>query len=114
MYGTDLWYAARKSEEANAWVFGSRQVRESSRKLACEQRTSESAPNKPVEIRLLIVAYARRKEVTYTDSKLVYHPKKIPALSPSRTQSALMFRGFLGVLRGHSGASWESQIEGDK
>jgi hypothetical protein len=62
----------------------------------------------------IFVAYARRKEVNCTDSKLVYHPKNIPALSPSRTQSALRFRGFLGVLRGHSGARWESQIEGDK
>ena len=76
-----------------------------------------SAPNKPVEIHLLmpiIVAYAGRKEVTCTDSKLVYYRKNIPALSPSRTQSALRFRGFLGVLRGHSSAKWESQIEGDK
>jgi hypothetical protein len=62
----------------------------------------------------IFVAYARGKEVTCTDNKLVYYPKNIPALSPSRTQSALMFRGFLGVLWGHSSASWESQIEGDK
>jgi hypothetical protein len=62
----------------------------------------------------IIVAYARRKEVNCTDSKLVYYPKKIPALSPSRTQSALRFRGFLGVLRGHSSARRESQIKGDK
>jgi len=62
----------------------------------------------------IFVAYSGRKEVTCRDSKLVYHPKKIPALSPSRTQSALRFRGFLGVLRRHGSARWESQMEGDK
>jgi hypothetical protein len=61
----------------------------------------------------IFVAYSRGKEVIYTDSKLVYY-KNIPALSPSRTQSALRFRGFLGVLWGHGSARWESQIEGDK
>jgi hypothetical protein len=35
----------------------------------------------------------------------------IPA---SRTQSALRFRGFLGVLRGHNSARWEYQKKGDK
>ena len=60
----------------------------------------------------IIVAYAGRKEVTYTDSKLVYDRKNIPALSLSRTQSAPRFRGFLGVLRGHGSARWESKIEG--
>jgi len=62
----------------------------------------------------IFVACSGRKEVTCRDSKLVYHPKNIPALSLSRTQSALMFRGFLDVLRGQSGARRESQIEGDK
>jgi hypothetical protein len=61
----------------------------------------------------IFVAYSGGKEVTCTDNKLVYY-KNIPALSPSRTQSALRFRGFLGVVRGHSGARWESQIKGDK
>jgi hypothetical protein len=62
----------------------------------------------------IIVAYAERKEVTCTESKLIYHHKNIPALSMSRTQSALRFRGFLGVFRGHNSASRESQIKGDK
>ena len=62
----------------------------------------------------IFVAYSGGKEVNCADSKLVYYPKNIPALSPLRTQSALRFRGFLGVLRGHSSARWESQIEGDK
>jgi hypothetical protein len=62
----------------------------------------------------IFVAYPGRKEVICTDSKLVYHPKNIHALSSSITQSALRFRGFLSVLRGHSNARWESQIEGDK
>jgi len=62
----------------------------------------------------ILVACSGGKEVTCTDNKLVYHPKNIPALSPSRTQSALMFRGFLGVLRRHGSARRESQIEGDK
>jgi hypothetical protein len=61
----------------------------------------------------IFVAYSGRKEVICTDSKLVYY-KNIPALSPSRTQSALRFRGFLGVLRGHGSARWEAKIEGDK
>jgi hypothetical protein len=62
----------------------------------------------------IFVAYSGGKEVICTDNKLVYYPKNIPALSSSRTQSALMFRGFLGVLWGHGSARWESQIEGDK
>jgi hypothetical protein len=62
----------------------------------------------------IFVAYAGRKEVNCTDSELVYHHKNIPALSPLRPQSALRFRGFLGVLRGHSSARWESQKKGDK
>jgi hypothetical protein len=62
----------------------------------------------------IFVAYAGRKEVTCTDNKLVHYSKNIPALSPSRTQSALRVRGFLGVLRGHGSARWESQIKGDK
>ena len=62
----------------------------------------------------IFVAYSGGKEVTCTDSKLVYHPKNVPALSPSRTQSALMFRGFLGVLRRHGSARWKSKIKGDK
>jgi hypothetical protein len=37
----------------------------------------------------IFVAYGRRKEVLCTNSKLVNHPKNIPALSPARTQSAL-------------------------
>jgi len=52
--------------------------------------------------------------VTCADSKLAYHPKKIPALSPLKTQSALRFLGFLSVLRGHSSARWESKTEGDR
>jgi len=59
------------------------------------------------------VAYAGRKELICTDSKLIYHPKNIPALSPSRIQSALRFRGFLGVLRGKGSARRESKIKGD-
>jgi hypothetical protein len=62
----------------------------------------------------IFVAYSGRKEVNCTDGKWVYHRKNIPALSLSRTQSALRFHGFLGVLRGHSSVRWESQIEGDK
>ncbi len=44
------------------------------------------------------IAYEGRKEVICRDSKLLYYPKNIPALSSSRTQSALRFRGFLGIL----------------
>jgi hypothetical protein len=62
----------------------------------------------------IFVAYSGGKEVICADSKVIYHPKNIPVLSPSRTQSALMFRGFLGVLWGHGSAGRESQIEGDK
>ena len=62
----------------------------------------------------IFVACSGRKEVICTDNKLVYYPKNIPALSLSRTQSALRVRGFLGVLRGHSSARWEAKIEGDK
>jgi hypothetical protein len=62
----------------------------------------------------IFVAYARRKEVNCTDGKLVYHRKNIPALSPSRTQSALRFRGSLGVLRRHGSARWKSKIKGEK
>jgi hypothetical protein len=69
---------------------------------------------RPDKLMPIFVAYAGRKEVICTDNKLVYYPKNIPALSPSRTQSALMFRGFLGVLWGHGSARRESQIEGDK
>jgi len=61
----------------------------------------------------IFVAYSGRKEVICTDSKLVYHPKNIPALSPSRTQSALRFRGFLGVLRRHGSVRRETQIKGE-
>jgi hypothetical protein len=61
----------------------------------------------------IFVAYSGRKEVICTDNKLVYYPKKIPALSPLRTQSALRFRGFLGVLWGHSSARWESPKKGE-
>jgi len=60
------------------------------------------------------VACSGGKEVICTDSKLIYYPKNIPALSLSRTQSALRFHGFLGVLRGHNSARWESKIKGDK
>jgi hypothetical protein len=63
---------------------------------------------------LVVVAHSGRKEVNCTDNKLIYHPKNVPALSPLRTQRALSFRGFLGVLRGHSSARWEAIIEGDK
>ncbi len=31
----------------------------------------------------ILVAYSGRKEVICTDNKVVYHPKNIPALSPS-------------------------------
>jgi hypothetical protein len=62
----------------------------------------------------IFVAYSGRKEVICTDNKLVYYPKKIPALSPLRTQSALRFPGFIGVLRGYNSARRESQIKGDK
>ncbi len=62
----------------------------------------------------IFVAYPGRKEVICTDSKLVYHRKNIPALSPPRTQSALRILGFLGVLRRHGSARWESRIKGDK
>jgi hypothetical protein len=62
----------------------------------------------------MFVAYAGGKEVICTDNKLVYYPKNIPALSLSRTQSALRFRGFLGVLRRHGSARWKSKIKGEK
>jgi hypothetical protein len=62
----------------------------------------------------MLVPYAARKEVTCTDSKLIWHPKNMPGLSRSRTQRALRFRGFLGVLRGYSSAMWEARVEGDK
>jgi hypothetical protein len=62
----------------------------------------------------IFVAYARRKELICTNNKLVYYPKNTPALSPLRTQSALRFGGFLGVVRGHSSARWESCIKGEK
>jgi DNA-binding IscR family transcriptional regulator len=55
----------------------------------------------------IIVAYARRKGVNCTDTKLVYHHKNIPALSLSRIPSVLRFRGFLDILRGHSGGRRE-------
>ncbi len=72
------------------------------RSLACDQRTPESAPDKPVGIRLLVhvsAAYVRKKGANFTDSKLDYRAKNIPALSLARTQSALRFRGFPSVLR---------------
>jgi hypothetical protein len=62
----------------------------------------------------IFVAYAERREVICTNSKLVYHPENIPALSPLRTQSAVRFRGFLGVLRANRSGRWESQKKGEQ